>query len=64
MDSLSKKLASNDKTLELINIRMESFSNAIKNQLSFNKMLESQLQQLAPLLPPMIKVRFLDSQKN
>jgi len=47
-DSLSKKLASNDKTLESINIRMESFSNAIKNQLSFNKMLETQLQQLAP----------------
>jgi len=48
MDSLSKKLTSNDKTLESIKIRMESFSNAIKNQLSFNKMLESQLQQLAP----------------
>jgi len=48
MDSISKKLASNDTTLESINIRMESFSNAIKNQLSFNKMLESQLQQLAP----------------
>ena len=48
MDSLSKKLASNDKTLELVNIRMECFANTIKNQLSFNKMLESQLQQLAP----------------
>jgi len=48
MDSLSKELASNDKTLESINTRMESFSNTIKNQLSFNKMLESQLQQLAP----------------
>jgi hypothetical protein len=48
MDSLSKKLAFNDKTLESISIRMESFSNAIKIQLSFNKMLESQLQQLAP----------------
>jgi hypothetical protein len=44
MDSLSKKLASNDKTLETINNRMDSFSTAIKNQLSFNKMLESQLQ--------------------
>jgi hypothetical protein len=44
MDSLSKKLASNDKTLETINNRMDSFSAAIKNQLSFNKMLESQLQ--------------------
>ena len=48
MDSLSKKLASNDKTLESINIRMESFSNTIKNRLSFSKMLESHLQQLAP----------------
>jgi len=47
MDSLSKKIASIDNTLESINIRMESFSNTIKNQLSFNKMLESQLQQLA-----------------
>jgi hypothetical protein len=42
MDSLSKKLASNDKTLE---------TNAIKNQLSFNKMLESQLQHLANFVP-------------
>jgi len=41
IDSLSKSLASNDKTLKSVNIRMESFSNAIKNQLSFNKMLES-----------------------
>jgi hypothetical protein len=43
MDSLSKKLASNDKTLEIINNIMDSFSTAIKNQLSFNMMLESQL---------------------
>jgi hypothetical protein len=51
MDSLSKKLASNDKTLETINNRMDNFLNAIKNQLSFNKMLESQLQQLANVVP-------------
>jgi hypothetical protein len=31
MDSLSKKLASNDKTLEIISNRMDGFSNAIKN---------------------------------
>jgi hypothetical protein len=30
---------------------MDSFSTAIKNQLSFNKMLESQLQQLANIVP-------------
>ena len=44
MDSLSMKLASNNKTLQSINIRMESLSNAVKNQLNYNKMLESQLQ--------------------
>jgi ribosomal protein S4 len=51
MDSMSKKLASNDKTLETINNRMDSFSTTIKNQLIFNKMLESQLQQLANIVP-------------
>jgi hypothetical protein len=51
MDSLSKKLASNDKTLEIINNRMDNFSTDIKNQLSFNKMLESQLQQLTNIVP-------------
>jgi hypothetical protein len=50
MDRLSKKLASNDKTLEIINNRMDNFSTSIKNQLSFNKMLESQLQQLANIV--------------
>jgi hypothetical protein len=52
MDNLSKKLASNDKVLETINNRMDNFSTTIKNQLSFNKMLESQLQQLASVVPP------------
>jgi hypothetical protein len=41
MDNLSKKLASNNKVLETINNRMDNFSTTIKNQLSFNKMLES-----------------------
>jgi hypothetical protein len=31
MDNLSKKLASNDKMLETISNKMESFSSAIKN---------------------------------
>jgi hypothetical protein len=47
MDNLSKKLASNDKVLETISNKMESFSSAIKNQHSFNKMLEFQISQLA-----------------
>jgi hypothetical protein len=37
MDNLSKKLASNDKMLETISNKMESFYSAIKNQLSFTK---------------------------
>ena len=51
MDNLSKKLASNDKMLENINNRMENFSTAIKNQISFNKMIESQLNQIATAVP-------------
>jgi hypothetical protein len=51
MDNLSKKLASNDKMLETISNKMESFSFAIKNQHSFNKMLESQISQLASSVP-------------
>jgi hypothetical protein len=51
MDNLSKKLASNDKILETISNKMESFSFAIKNQRSFNKMLESLISQLASSAP-------------
>jgi len=50
-DNLSKKLASNDKMLENINNRMDNFSTAIKNQISFNKMIESQLNQIAAAVP-------------
>jgi len=51
MDNLSKKLASNDKILENINNRMDNFSTTIKNQISFNKMIESQLNQIAAVVP-------------
>jgi len=43
IEGLSRKLASTDKILENINNKMDSFSSAIKNQLSFNKLLESQI---------------------
>lgn len=52
MDNISKKLASNDKMLENINNRMDNFSTAIKNQISFNKMIESQLNQIAAAAVP------------
>jgi len=51
MDNLSKKLASDDKILENINNTMDNFSIAIKNQISFNKMMESQLNQIAAIVP-------------
>ena len=51
LDSLTKKLLANDKILETINNRMDSFASAIKNQLSFNKMLESHITQLAESIP-------------
>ena len=46
-ESIQKKLAANDKSLETILAKVDGFSTAIKNQLSFNKMLETQLAQLA-----------------
>ena len=55
-DNISRKLASNDKILENINNKLESFSSTIKNQLSFNKMLESQIAQLAAAIPQTRKV--------
>jgi hypothetical protein len=51
MDNLSKNLASNDKMLETISNNIESFSSAIKNQNSFNKMIEYQISQLASSVP-------------
>ena len=42
-ENIFKKLASNDKVLENINTKMDSFSSAIKDQLSYNKKIELQL---------------------
>jgi hypothetical protein len=50
-ESLNKKLAANEKVLENLNSTIESFTSAMKNQLSFNKMIETQLAQLATSLP-------------
>ena len=51
MDNLSKKFASNDKMLENINNKMHNFSTTITNQISFDKMIESQLNQIAAAVP-------------
>jgi hypothetical protein len=51
MEGLSRKLASNDRVLENINNRMDNLFSATKNQHSFNKMIESQIAQLAATVP-------------
>jgi hypothetical protein len=50
-ESMSKKLAANDKTLESINAKIDGLSSALKSQLSFNKMIETQLAQVAAAVP-------------
>ena len=59
MEGLSRKLASNDKILENINNRMDSFFSVIKNQHSFNKMIESQIAQLVAAIPSIDKGKIL-----
>jgi hypothetical protein len=47
----NKKTTAYDKALESLNVKIDSLSSALKNQLSFNKMIETQLAQLATLVP-------------
>ena len=56
-DSINKKLHANDRMLDSINAKLDDFSSAIKNQLSFNKMLETQLAQLTAAIPSFEKDR-------
>ena len=50
-ESLRKKLATMDKSMETIHAKMDGFSTAMKKQLSFNKVLETQLAQLVAATP-------------
>jgi hypothetical protein len=50
-DNITKRLTFNDKILENINAKMDSFSSAVKEQIIFNKKIEVQLAQLASALP-------------
>jgi hypothetical protein len=44
---INEKLATNDKILEDINVKMDSFASAINDQLKFNKKIEEKIAQLA-----------------
>jgi hypothetical protein len=50
-DSIDKRIVANDKILENLSEKMDNFNSAIKNQLSFKNMLETQLAQLAVAVP-------------
>ena len=60
MEGLSRKVATNDKILENINNRMDSFTSTIKNQHSFNKIIESQIAQPSVAIPPFNKGKILE----
>ena len=47
MIALAKKILANDKILQSSAVQLEGFNYVIKNQLSFNKMIETQVAQLA-----------------
>ena len=40
-DSINKRIVANDKILESPSEKMDNFNSSIKNELSFNKMLET-----------------------
>ena len=50
-DNISKKFLANDKILESMAAQLEGFNSVIKNQLSFNKTIETQVAQLASSCP-------------
>lgn len=50
-ENLTKKLFFNDKVFENINAKLEALSSSVKNQASFNKMIETQMAQIAASIP-------------
>ena len=49
--NITKKLMFNDKMFENINSKIESLSSSVKNQLSLNKMIKTQIAQIATAIP-------------
>ena len=63
-ESMNNKLLANDKTLETLNAKMDDLASAIKNQYSFNKMLETQLAKLATSVSYFDQIKNSDKPKN
>jgi hypothetical protein len=62
-ESLNEKLTANDKILENINSQIEGLASVVKNQMSFNKMVETQLAQIAIVIQLIVMKKFLPNQK-
>jgi hypothetical protein len=45
------KINKSDKTMKSVNIKIETFSSTLRNQLSFNKIFETQLAQITATVP-------------
>ena len=63
-ENLTKNLVFNDKMIENINSKLENLSSAVKNQLSFNKMIETQLAQIVVAVPVNNKGKILGQPEN
>ena len=50
-ENINKKLLANEKSLESLNIKLETLSSTLKNQSCFNKKVESLLAQIAASVP-------------
>ena len=50
-ENINKKLLANDRSLESLNVKLETLSSTLKNQSSFNKKAESLLAQIAASVP-------------
>jgi hypothetical protein len=50
-DEVGKKIHATDKLLENINAKMDNFTTTTQNQVSINKMLETQIQQISAAIP-------------
>ena len=56
-ENINKKFLANDKTLKTLNVKFETLSSTLKNQLCSNKMIESRLVQIAVVVPISEKVQ-------
>jgi hypothetical protein len=63
-ENLTKKLTYNDKMLENINFKIKGLTSSVQNQLSFNKMIETKLAQIAASIPVNNEGKILRQPKN